>query len=511
MRRAALPLLVLLIVGVMASPAGAKSYWIDSADVAITVEDDGSLSVVERIRYDFSGSFSGAYRDIPLRDGESIRDITVSGISGVHTLGGCVELGCSSPPGTYGVASMPGFVRIVWHYSAANQQREFTIAYTMVGVASAYDDVVDVNLQVWGDQWPVGATNVTARMHLPGSPEPGEVYVWGHPYGIDGTTSLGDDQISPALTASNIPSETWVELRSVFPADLLTSTSGARVVSGNGLELILDEEAFLATENEAAARAALTGFIIGITAAIALALGLGLMTYLRYGREPKIDYDLDYEHSPPTDRPPAEVGALMSQGRVSEKEFTATLFDLIRQGAISATPIQTTRSTWGGLRSETISDLELDLTEKTAGFRDYEQSVLTVVKRVLEDGPRPLHQFRGDIRDDASANATTYDSFRSRVLDAIKRAKLLDTSGNLASGLTVALAVVLVLGSFFILPQLLGGRPGGTAMAILIAIGMLIGAIILVVVVSFRRVRVKRTRQGALEAARWGSVQTLPL
>ncbi len=204
MRRALLPLLVLLIVGVMASPAGAKSYWIESADVDITVEDDGSLTVVEQIRYDFSGSFSGAYRDIPLRQGESIRDITVSDTRGAYALGGCVELGCSSPPGTYGVASIPGYVRIVWHYSAADQQREFTIEYAMVGVATAYDDVVDVNLQVWGDQWPVGADEITARMHVPGGAEPGEVYVWGHPYGIDGTTTLGDDQISPALTASRI-------------------------------------------------------------------------------------------------------------------------------------------------------------------------------------------------------------------------------------------------------------------------------------------------------------------
>jgi len=217
MRRAALPLLVILLVAVLASPAGAKSYWIDSADVDIIVNADGSLSVTERIRYDFSGSFTGAYRDIALRSGESIRDITVSDAGGGYSLGGCVELGCSSPPDTFGIASIPGYVRIVWHYSATDQQREFTITYDMIGVASAYDDVVDVNLQVWGDQWPVGASKVTARMQLPGSPEPGEVYVWGHPYGIDGTTTLGEDGVSPALTASNIPSESWVELRSVVP------------------------------------------------------------------------------------------------------------------------------------------------------------------------------------------------------------------------------------------------------------------------------------------------------
>lgn len=42
-------------------------------------------------------------------------------------------------------------------------------------------------------------------------------------------------------------------------------------------------------------------------------------------------------------------------------------------------------------------------------------------------------------------------------------------------------------------------------MALLIAVGALIGAIVLTVIVSFRRVRVKRTKKGALEAARWAA------
>ena len=76
---------------------------------------------------------------------------------------------------------------------------------------------------------------------------------------------------------------------------------------------------------------------------------------------------------------------------------------------------------------------------------------------------------------------------------------------NTGVGFLAGVAIVLVLGSFFILPGLLGGRPGGTGMAILIAVGMLIGAIILIIIVSFRRVRVKRTKEGALEAARWSA------
>ena len=44
-------------------------------------------------------------------------------------------------------------MRIVWYFDARDQTRAFTISYTLRGVAVAYDDVVDVNLKVWGDQW----------------------------------------------------------------------------------------------------------------------------------------------------------------------------------------------------------------------------------------------------------------------------------------------------------------------------------------------------------------------
>ena len=34
-----------------------------------------------------------------------------------------------------------------------DQTRTFTIRYRFSGLAVGYDDVVDVNLKVWGDEW----------------------------------------------------------------------------------------------------------------------------------------------------------------------------------------------------------------------------------------------------------------------------------------------------------------------------------------------------------------------
>ena len=93
-----------------ATAAFAKSFWLSNADIEVVVNEDGSLSVTEILRFDFSGDFSGAYRDIPLEPNQQVTSIVVSDETTTYTLGGCTELGCSSPPGTYGVAQFNDLV-----------------------------------------------------------------------------------------------------------------------------------------------------------------------------------------------------------------------------------------------------------------------------------------------------------------------------------------------------------------------------------------------------------------
>ena len=100
MRRLSRALTVLVLVVAPATAAWAQSFWMSSADVDIVINDDGSLQVTETLTYDFDGDFSGAYRDIPLRAGEAITDVTVRDETTTYRLGGCTQLGCSSPPGT---------------------------------------------------------------------------------------------------------------------------------------------------------------------------------------------------------------------------------------------------------------------------------------------------------------------------------------------------------------------------------------------------------------------------
>jgi hypothetical protein len=81
----------------------------------VQIQPDGSLLVREQITFDFSGDFSGAYRDIPLRPGESIDDVGVAEGPAEYFPGANTELGSFGVPGSYGVETSSNRVRIVWH------------------------------------------------------------------------------------------------------------------------------------------------------------------------------------------------------------------------------------------------------------------------------------------------------------------------------------------------------------------------------------------------------------
>jgi hypothetical protein len=309
------------------------------------------------ITFDFSGDFSGAYRDIPVRPGESIDDVGVSEGSDEYIPGASTELGSFGVPGSFGVETSSNRVRIVWHYRAENERRTFTISYRFRGLAVAYDDVVDVNLRVWGDQWPAGVGSLAAAMQLPGRAELSPLYrVWGSPAWVRGVVARFPEKAT--LRASQVPAHQFVEFRVVFPRGLLKSTAGAKVVSGLGLPKIVAEEASSqrAYEHDRERIDDAKGHPVRTMSSLLLlgfgpAFGLMALVWLVYGRERRTAYDREYEQEPPTETEPALVPSLVRQGtEPGSNEFTATLFDLIRRGRYKATPVTrtspTSRSRW---------------------------------------------------------------------------------------------------------------------------------------------------------------------
>ena len=337
--------LALLAALVAAGTAGAKSFSLPTADVVVQVARDGGLIVDENIQFAFDGDFSGAFREIPLGKGQSIDQVSVSEGEIVYRSGASAELGSAGEPATFGTVRTGKGLRIVWHYEALSEARTFRVHYRLRGLAKAYDDVVDVNLKVWGDEWKVGLGRLTAVVLAPGKVE----RAWGHPVGVRGDVTLLGDRAS--LRALGIPAGQFVELRALIPRGAFTSTGGMKVERGAGLAKIVAEEGDDAAAYERD-RKQIDDALANLPRTIATLLALALLPALllaafvwwRFGRERETAYDREYEQEPPTETQPALVPSLLVQGVTpGSLEFTATLFDLIRRGRYRAEPVTTER------------------------------------------------------------------------------------------------------------------------------------------------------------------------
>jgi Predicted membrane protein (DUF2207) len=162
---------------------------------------------------------------------------------------------------------------------------------------------------------------------------------------------------------------------------------------------------------------------------VVVSVGAMAYVYLRYGREPKVAYSERYEREPPTNDPPAVIGAIISQKpSVGSREFASTLFELIRGGILKAQPVSVKKSGFWG--EKTMTDLRVDVgsgdpdsiedfARNILTLENFERRVLNVAERVLAHGPVNLTDFEERMKGiyDRRANRSSYESFR----DAVKR------------------------------------------------------------------------------------------
>ncbi|HXH87472.1 MAG TPA: DUF2207 domain-containing protein, partial [Gaiellaceae bacterium] len=491
----------------LAGNAGAKSFTLPTSDVVVQVAPDGSLVVDERITFSYDGDFSGAFREIPLADGERVEEVVVSENGRVYAPGASAELGSSGVPDSYGTTETERGLRIVWHYSALSEERTFQIHYRLSGVATAYDDVVDVNLKVWGDEWKVELGRLTARLIAPGK----VTRAWGHPVSVRGDVTF-DEQIA-RLRALDIPSGQFVELRALVPRRFFTATTGMKVESGPGLERIVAEE-----RDDAAAyerdRAKIDEALDNLPRTIAILLALALLPALllaglvwwRWGRERATGYDREYEQEPPTATEPALVPTLLAQGGTpGSLEFTATLFDLIRRKRYKAEPVTSERKIWGGLKTQQVADLELSLDDVEATVEAFEAPVAEVVDAVLADGPERLSHFRDRIEEDRTANSARFTAFKSGVGSEIDGRSWFQNTGLVA--LLGGAAVFVVIGGLTLFSGLGSFNPIAPTWrsVVVIALGAcaLVNAAILVFAAFNRPLWRRRSPEAQAEAERW--------
>ncbi|MHB9005238.1 MAG: DUF2207 domain-containing protein, partial [Coriobacteriia bacterium] len=327
-----------------ATPAFAKEYSMGPVDITALVNADGSMDIVESRTYDFKDDFTRVFWDLNSAGSQGIEVVGVSGPDGEYLRTedwGSLE---SRPAGQYFVEPTANGVRVSAYHQSNNESKTFALRYKVLGAAVKWDDTGELYWQFVGDQWDLGATDITVGITLPNPgveivPEE-NVRAWAHGP-LTGTVhfaadapdaSTGGDVI---LEVPEIPALTFVEARILFPREWLSTaadTPGAR------FQEAMEEEAEWAEQANADRLRAriLTGLARWGTVLLSLAaVFFGWREFEKHGREHKPQFQGEYFREEPADLHPAIVGALWRMGAVKDSDMSAAIMNLANEGVVS--------------------------------------------------------------------------------------------------------------------------------------------------------------------------------
>ena len=398
MRRLAwLALAFLSALGAPAAALADRSFTVPEAFVTVTLARTGEVLVREDLTYSYSGVWTGAFRDIPLARDVGVSDVEVSEHGRTYAPGGDTTLGSSDAPGRFGFVRLPQGLRIVWHYVQDGGERTYTLRYRLRGVVTAHDDAVEVAPQVWGDQWKSELHTLFANVHAAGAAR--GTHAWIEPAWLaHRVTVRGGDVLT---VVDDVPAGRSVTLRVLYPpAALAPGAPYARHVHDDVLATTI------AREQKAAANAArdkrqledtLHHPWAWVIAAILLALvPAGLLAgfaYWRFGRERPTGSAPEYVHEPPDDLAPALVPSLLAQRVVAGgDQLAATLFELVRRGRFTMTPVTREESSLAGLRHKEIDDVDVARGDESIELAVVEKPVAAIFDRLTSEAPVALSE-----------------------------------------------------------------------------------------------------------------------
>jgi uncharacterized membrane protein len=331
----------------LASPVSAQSgEYIDSFDSAITVNQDGTIDVVETIEYYFPSPKHGIYRDIPVKyendEGERYEiPVTVKSVG--NGSGGSWRY--SLERGEAGLR-----VKIGDPNATITGLQTYVISYTLSGALRYFDDHDELYWNATGTEWQVPVRGATAEVSLPGAipSESIEVKCYTGPKGS---------------TASDCSAVAGTRAATFSAEDFLT------VVVGWAPGLV----AKLEPEYEKPVSA------FGLLWPFTLTAALGIFLFRRWwhkGRDPKGRGTLVVQYDPPENALPAEVGVLIDQ-RADTRDLTATIIDLAVRGFIKIREIEIQGLILKGKDHE-LERLK-DPEDPQSGLKAYEKKIMSTL------------------------------------------------------------------------------------------------------------------------------------
>lgn len=284
-----------------------KSWNFERFDSSITVNGDGSLSVVETQVVNFYGSFSFLNRDLTTSrarfdDGRSYGSVRYRNIE-VFDLEG-------RPWKEHKVESIEGGTRVRIEFSATDQQMGWIVKYRMTGAVIYAKDYDRLYYNTVSDHRDVSIKESRTEVKLPPGTDMSKVRLTQYPDKYAPPSSLDAGREGDVLVwrATGVAPRSTLTIDVAFPKGLVKVPLVYRAGFGRVITILA---VLLA---------------VGVTAFMAF-------NWHRKGRDvsaPELDV---VRYQPPADLKPAEVGFLVREGS-DTGDLTATIVDLAIRGKL---------------------------------------------------------------------------------------------------------------------------------------------------------------------------------
>jgi uncharacterized protein (TIGR04222 family) len=297
--------LLLLGLVVTATPAWAqRSLAIKGFDATIAVERDATLDVTETITAQFTGSWNGIYRTIPVvyRSPQGFNwTLGLKLVSATDESGRALKVQASRER---------HYLKYkIWVPDAYNATHTVTLHYLAYNGLRFFEDHDELYWNVTGDEWDVPLEAASVRITLPGSATGVRAIAFNGAYG----STARDAQVTTSGTTVSLAMPNGLGFR-------------------EGLTAVVGWDKGAVTAPTLAQRAGL--FLTAnwpLGAPVLAFLGMFALWY-RVGRDPR-SLPIAVQYEPPDGLTPGEAGTLID-GTVNMRDITATVVNLAVEGRL---------------------------------------------------------------------------------------------------------------------------------------------------------------------------------
>ena len=330
MRKNTLRIFLFFLISIVSFAA---NYRIEKLDIEANLQKDGSMVVSEAVTYDID-EINGVYFDIDAKGFGELEDLQV--FEDDPNTSSFKEVDTSN----YEVSVSDELYRIKLYSKNQNNIRTFKFVYKLPEAIKVYDDVVQFNRKMVGQEWQQGIKYITAKVivPVPTDYDNSNILVFGHGP-LTGEVDKVENTVVYKLD-DYYPGD-FLEAHILMEPEIFSEYNKSKIVHKDMKQELLDMEAKLADEANAERDKAHRqpnkfrklfenqGLMLGVLGSIWGALMFYIHGIFRKKNRVKNSVG-KYLRELPDDSSPALVGSFMTDS-ISGNEILATIVDLVRR------------------------------------------------------------------------------------------------------------------------------------------------------------------------------------